>query len=208
MKKSFTCHLAECSSKDRYARRFQGLARIIVLGSSLAFAPGAHADEAARVDSGGSVVLAASTSRDGVGVSPGAALAIGATATLVPLALAVAGDGNSTTWVAGLSGIVAGPAVGLWSGGRPDLAARGVLIRTLGLGALALGAATFGASFESDIGSGGTAVIVIGGLCGVATAVSVVYDLAITPGATKKARAGRVSLGVRPDGVVVVSTRF
>lgn len=89
-----------------------------------------------------------------------------------------------------------------------DLAIRGALLRTVGCGLFLGGAGAWGAGFESDIGRGGTVLIILGGLGAIATAVSLVYDLAVIPDATKNARAHRVSVGVRSDGVVVVSLHY
>ncbi len=128
-------------------------------------------------------------------LSGGTALAVGLAATLVPPAVALLtnlpnGDPNSN-WEGALAlgsviGVFAGPAIGLASGGRTDLATRGLVIRGLGYAAMTVGLLGVASSFEgnstySGVGSG---VIVLAFMGGAAvSSVSCIYDLAITSSA-------------------------
>jgi hypothetical protein len=137
------------------------------------------------------------------GPSPGRALAIGFGATVAPALLAVALDPpkshSAFAWEAALAlgaavGVIAGPAVGLRSGGRGDLARRGLITR--GIGGLAAGAGVGAAvaSFDSGMNAGAATILVLlGALGGLITTVSWIHDLAITPSAVASGRPPRAS---------------
>jgi hypothetical protein len=149
--------------------------------------------------------------------TPGEALAIGVATSVAPAVLAVAlnppGSDSDFAWeaslaIGGVVGMTAGPAVGLWSGGRGDLAARGLQVRVLCLLAAGTGLLAVAAAFESDGGSG-SAVVMLFGLAGAAVGtISFVHDLAITPSATARGRTPIASLGIDAKGRLVLSARF
>jgi hypothetical protein len=152
--------------------------------------------------------------------SPGRALAVGVGASLAPTLIALIldppGSGSDFAPEAALSigaglGIMIGPAVGLASGGRSDLAKRGVLIRTLGVASVGAGVLGFWVAFADDMGTEATttsALMILGAAGGLVTAGSWLHDLAITPGAVARGRPLHAELGVRPDGLVAVRVRF
>jgi hypothetical protein len=153
------------------------------------------------------------------GFSPGEALGIGLLATAGPTLIAL-GTTNTpeqryssrpmTVFLATTAGIVVGPSIGLASGGRGDLAGRGIALRAVGLGVFTLsmvGAATSAWSASSNEGNV-AGLLALGAVSGALTVVSALHDLVITPSAVARGRGPRASLGVRPDGMVAVSVRF
>lgn len=145
---------------------------------------------------------------------PTAALGIGLGATAIPTMMAYGMTSRDTkaeniSLFVGLSaGIVAGPAVGLWSGGRGDLARSGLVIRSV-CTAICLGGAG-GASSSWENGSQDAAVLlgILSVAGGIGATMSVFHDLAITPSATGEARRRRVGLVVRPDGGLALNMQF
>lgn len=151
--------------------------------------------------------------------APGGALAVGVLATLAPpvifTAVSTSAQEEDFGWEAPLLigatvGVLAGPAVGLASGGRNDLARRGLIVRTVGLAATAgglYGIYTMMSQEESDAGS--IALFSVG-LAGAAfTGVSMLHDLAITPSAVAGGRAGlHPTLALRRDGALAVQVKF
>jgi hypothetical protein len=165
-------------------------------------------------DTGGTSVPHASLAAPGAR-SPGAALGIGLAATFAPVLLAVAVSSPSTTaGVVGLSagagaGILAGPAVGLWSGGRGDCATRGLVVRAIGAVGIAAGA--YGLALALGEGGSNTSagpLMIMGAASGIITTASVIHDLAITPSATARGRSHRTGLVIRPDGHFALCVRF
>lgn len=150
--------------------------------------------------------------------SPGVALGVGLGTTLAPLALAtivspIGGD-SDFAWEAALAvsataGLIVGPAVGLASGGRADLAARGAVIRGLGLLGAGVGLLGFGlAMSESDSGPRAGTMMTIGALGALTIGVSALHDLAITPSAVEARGRPRAALLVRPGGALGVAVVF
>lgn len=149
-------------------------------------------------------------------LSPMAALGVGLAATAVPTVLVYALTSKDSRaedvglFVGVATGVMAGPAVGLWSGGRGDLAKHGLIIRSvgtaIGLGAMGVASATWDNGTQAPAL---TATLAILGVVGGATAAaSVFHDLAITPSATAQRRPLSVGMGVRSDGLLVLSVRF
>ena len=147
--------------------------------------------------------------------SPGAALAVGMLATAGPLA--VAGLANSSGHGAGgpllgaaALGVIVGPAIGLSSGGRSDLAERGLGVRLLGSLALAggfLGAMSMMESDSDDPRS--TGFLTLGIVGAVATVGSAAIDLLATPIAVEQGKPQpSAALVVRPDGALAAQVRF
>jgi hypothetical protein len=144
-----------------------------------------------------------------------AALGVGLAATILPTALAYGMTSKDSRaedigiFVGIASGVIAGPAIGLWSGDRADLAGDGLVVRSvgclLGLGAMGVASATFkdGQSVELQV-----ALAIVGVAGGFVAAGSLFHDLAITPSATSEARRMRVGLGLRSDGLPALSVRF
>ena len=187
--------------------------------SSIA-AAGATAESGAanaRADSAG--IAHARTEARGFGsYSPHGALGVGALATLAPAAISVLlnppGSHSRFAWEASLTlsaaaGICVGPALGLASGGRGDLARRGLLVRGVGLAACAVGLEGFVMAFDETHESGAPLRMMFIGIVGAGViAVSSIHDLAITPSAVARGRTPRADLGVRPDGKLAVRVRF
>src|SRR5882672_7314900 len=106
--------------------------------------------------------------------SPMGALGVGIAATAAPpLLVLAASSSESRSEHVGLSvgvvtGIVVGPAFGLWSGGRGDLAKRGLITRVIG--GAAIGAGALGGWIARNGGGGNappaSAALVILGLVG------------------------------------------
>lgn len=190
-----------------------------VFTSSLA-AAGAPADSGAANAGADTTGLApARTEARGFGsYSPNGALGVGALATLAPAAISLAlnppGSHSNFAWEASLSlgvtaGLFAGPAIGLASGGRGDLARRGLLVRGVGLAACAVGLEGLVLAFDETSNSSSPVILMAIGLVGAGVvAVSSIYDLAITPSAVEHGRTPRAVLGLRPDGKLAVSVRF
>jgi hypothetical protein len=145
--------------------------------------------------------------------SPDASLGIGVLSSAAPAlaGLAISGGRNVESAVAigaGL-GVIADPAVGLASGGRGDLARRGLLVRGLaggvaGASALAVANGREGGHF----GAGGTAGVVVCSAAALVATVSWIHDLAITSSAVAGRPAARAGLTLRPDGRVAVIVSF
>lgn len=143
--------------------------------------------------------------------SPGGALALGVLSTVAPAAVAgvvVSGHGQDGAWVTAMAiggtlGVWVGPAVGLMSGGRDDLAWNGLAVRGVALAAAGGGFA--GAyTMMSHEGSDPTSRLLVGvGVLGaIVGGASAVYDLGVTPLAVDEARrAARVSVApvLAPD---------
>ena len=150
-------------------------------------------------------------------LSPGAALGVGLAGTAVPLMLAYGlttkdSRAEDIALFAGVTaGIVAGPALGLWSGGRGDLAKKGLIRRSIGA-AICLGSFGAASAIFQDSGDSVTDASVLFGILGTAggllASFSALHDLAITPSATSQGRRMSGELGLRPDGKVALSVRF
>jgi hypothetical protein len=140
-------------------------------------------------------------------LSPGAALGVGRGCSVAPIAIAVRLEPQLTdwelAWVAAAS-VTVGPSVGLWSGGRGDLARRWLMLRGICIGGIALWAA-FAEVTNANTTDG---LMMLGRASMLVTTASWVYDLAITPLATARGPAPRAELGVRHDGRVALSVRF
>lgn len=147
-------------------------------------------------------------------LSPMAALGVGLAATAVPTMLAYAMTSKDSRaedvslFVGVATGVIAGPAVGLWSGGSGDEAAPGLLVRSVGT-AICLGGMG-GASATWENGDQGIAVLmgIVGVSGGLIAVGSVFHDLAITPSATSQARRSRVGLVIRSDGMLALNIKF
>lgn len=119
--------------------------------------------------------------------SPGAAFATGVLCTGGPLVVASlarpsgSGAQGALLAAAGL-GVLVGPAIGLSSGGRADLAERGLLVRMAGTGAVAIGVLGFANLVESEQADPrSTGFLTLGLLGAVAATGSAVIDLLSTP---------------------------
>jgi hypothetical protein len=155
-------------------------------------------------------------------LSPGAATFAGLGATIAPMAVAtalVAGSlqftgevppaSSLTAGALVLTGFVAGPAVGLWSGGRGDLARSGLIVRGVSGLAVGLGVIALGRSWESTPTPGESASMMLGGAGALVLAGSFAWDMLRTPFVTGSAKAPpRVAFGVLPDGKAAVRVRF
>jgi hypothetical protein len=146
-----------------------------------------------------------------------AALGVGLAATAGPTVLVYAmTERNSRAEDIGLyvgvfAGTIAGPALGLWSGGRGDLAKQGLIAR--GTACALVGAGFAGGEMAANGAS--TAVqttgvlLIILGIGGAAlTTMSVLHDLAITPSATAHGKPVTVAMDIRPDGMLAVRVKF
>jgi hypothetical protein len=152
-------------------------------------------------------VLAAVQPRARRPLSPGAALGVGLGCSIAPIIIARRLDPHMTdwelAWVAAAC-VTVGPSAGLWSGGRGDLARRGLILRGICIGGIALGAV-----FEETTNATTTdGLLMLGRASLLVATVSWVYDLAITPSAAARGPAPRAELGVRPDGWAALSVRF
>jgi len=172
------------------------------------------ADAARVTDSTGSPPAAPMTIEKR-GLSPGQAQAIGLAATLVPVGIAALQASKQATYdqspvliLGAGAGILVGPAIGLYAGGRPDRATRGLILRGIGAGLVGAGILAFAASFENGAGAGSQAVMALGVAGLGVVAVSGVYDLVTTPDAVRNRRGHRASFGLRPDGVLTLTTHF
>jgi len=179
----------------------------------------ADADTLARAGSIGDLPGSAPPALRGRGhLSPGAALGVGLAASVGPAAVAALlippGSDSEFAWEAALTtgvalGVLVGPAVGLWCGGRGDLARRGLILRGLCAGTVAAGGLAVLSAMATE--EGGPAVLpiaILGAVGGAVCVVSWAADLAITPSATANGRPHRAELDVRPDGKVALTVRF
>jgi len=153
-------------------------------------------------------------------LSPGAALGVGIGCSVAPVVIAALldppGSHSTFAWEAALTmgaavGIVVGPSVGLRSGGRDDLARRGLILRGICAATVAAGAVAVGVAMGSEAGGvqpPTTALAILGTVGGLVCVASWFSDLAITPSATAQGRPHRAQLGVRPDGRVALSVGF
>lgn len=142
------------------------------------------------------------------GRSPVAAMRIGLISTAAPCVLTVlfAGTENQKNLrFFSAIGAVGGPAVGLSSGGRGDLAVRGLWIRGL-LGATWFGAAAVAENSKDEITVDVAKVVSVLGAAGLV--VHAAHDLLITQSAVEQGRPQRVTFGVRSNGQLVLSTKF
>jgi hypothetical protein len=145
-----------------------------------------------------------------------AALGVGLAATAVPTMLAYALTAKESRaedvglFVGVATGVIAGPAVGLWSGGRGDLAKPGLIVRSvgtaIGLGAMGLASATWGNGTQAPAATATLAILGVAG--GLMAAGSLFHDLAITPSATAEGTRSSVGLVIRSDGLLALSVRF
>ena len=189
----------------------------VVLGPALVRGSPSVSDSAVVAPTGATAVDApAAPTYSRSSVPPVVALGIGLAATGVPTLLAYGLTEKDTqaeniALVVGITaGVVAGPAVGLWSGGRGDLARTGLLRRSV-VGAVGLGAVALAGAISNDSTQDGTssvALVLLGAASAVMVTVSVFHDLAITPSATAQGRRVSAGLVVRPDGVVALNVRF
>lgn len=187
-------------------------------GASAAAPAGSAApDSAAAAPAGSAAVDAPSAPKASRrAVAPAAALGIGLAATAVPTLLAYGLTSKDSKaedvalFVGVATGVVAGPALGLWSGGRGDLAKRGLIVRSIGtaicLGAMGVADATWNDGAQAPTAT--AALAVLGTVSGLATTVFVIHDLVITPSATAQGRPVSASFGFRPDGLVTLNVRF
>lgn len=144
--------------------------------------------------------------------APGVGLAATALSTALVYAL-TAKDSRAEDvglFVGVATGVIAGPAVGLRSGGRGDLARHGLIKRSGGtavcLGAMGVASGTWDNGNQSPAL---TVTLAIVGVAGVLVAAGTVFrDLAITPLATAQARRMSMGLGIRSDGLLALSIRF
>jgi hypothetical protein len=145
-----------------------------------------------------------------------AALGVGLAATAVPTLLVYALTSKDSRaedvglFVGVATGVIAGPAVGLWSGGRGDLAKHGLIIRSvgtaIGLGAMGVASATWENGTQAPAATATLAILGVAG--GLMAAASLFHDLAITPSATAQGKPARVGLGIRSDGSLAVRVQF
>jgi len=171
---------------------------------------------AATPSASGDVPAGSVPMQESKALAPMAALGVGLAATVVPIMLAYGlTERDSRAEDVGLfvgftAGAIAGPAVGLWSGGRGDLAKRGLIARTIGagvcLGAMGLSSATWDNGNQAPVLT--VTFAILGTLGGLMTVGSLFHDLSITPSATSQGRPPSVGLDVRSDGLLAVRVRF
>ena len=184
-----------------------------------AFERGAHAAEdtsAATPGSSGAVPPGQVPMQKSKALAPMAALGVGLAATAVPIMLAYGLTERESKaedvalFVGFTAGAIAGPAVGLWSGGRGDLAKRGMIGRSIGagvcLGSIGIASATWDNGNQAPALTATLAIL--GTVGGLMTVGSVLHDLSITPSATSRGKPVTVGLGVRSDGLLAVRVRF
>jgi hypothetical protein len=140
-------------------------------------------------------------------LSPGTALGVGLGCSVAPILIAGRRDSpvsdRELAWVAAAS-VTVGPSIGVWSGGRGDLAKRGLILRGICIGGIALWG-IFGQATDYSTPDG---LLTLGRASMLVAAASWVYDLSITPSATARSPAPRAQPGLRPDGRVALSARF
>lgn len=147
--------------------------------------------------------------------SGGRALMVGLAATVVPAGLGMIldppqpdGTGGQVGVTLGATvGLLFGPAVGLASGGRGDLAWRGVAIRGVGGALLVLGGAAALSTID-EASAGATAIMWLGIAGGGVAVASSIYDLVITPKAVEEGRSVSFRPLVTPNGMVGVHATF
>jgi hypothetical protein len=149
-------------------------------------------------------------------LAPMAALGVGLVGTVLPTLLAYGltereSEAEDVALFVGFTAsAVAGPAVGLWSGGRGDLAKRGLIRRSIGaglcLGSIGLASATWDNGNQAPALT--TTLVILGTVGGLMTIGSVFHDLSITPSATSQGKPLTVGLGIRGDGLLAVRLRF
>ena len=138
-------------------------------------------------------------------MSGGQALAVGIATTLAPAGLALLvnppGSNSDVAWEGTLTlgialGVFAGPAIGLASGNRGDLATRGLTVRGIAYSTTLIGLLAVASAFESNSNTDGYVGAYLG-LAGATVGVlSCIHDLSITPSAVGPAKPASAS--VRP----------
>lgn len=141
--------------------------------------------------------------------SGGRALMLGLAATVLPAGLGLGMDpGGEIGATVGITvGLLVGPAVGLASGGRGDLAWRGVAIRGVGGALLVLGGAAALSTID-EASAGATAIMWLGIAGGGVAVASSIYDLVITPKAVEEGRRLSFRPLVTPNGMVGLRAAF
>ncbi|MGH7743027.1 MAG: hypothetical protein ACRENS_13515 [Candidatus Eiseniibacteriota bacterium] len=155
-------------------------------------------------------------------LSPEAAVSIGILST-AGCAIAGAAIGAPDNIGGGLAvglaaGCVVGPSLGLASGGREDLALRGLKLRGIACALGGAAALAVASSRESgDFGCAQTAGVVIASAAALVTVASWTHDLWITPRAVGQGpperastdtRPARWQLGLRPNGALALTAQF
>ena len=204
-----------CSLSSRSLRIMLAMLGVVLGPALVRGSPAASASDSAVVAPAGAADAPAAPTYKKSSVSPLGALGIGLAATAGPTFLAYGltekdTDAENIALLVGVTaGVVVGPAVGLWSGGRGDLAEKGLigraLVGALGLGAIALASATWN---DTQDATSGVALVMLGVVSAGMVTGSVLHDLAITPSATAQGRRMSARLGIRPDGMVAVNLRF
>jgi len=205
---------SECLRLVRALLAVLGVALCPILARASTLSP----DSAAAAPLGPAAVAAPSApTRSRNSLSPAAALGVGLAATAVPTMLAYGlttrdSRAEDIALFAGVTtGIVAGPALGLWSGGRGDLAKKGLIRRSIGaaicLGSFGAASAIFQGSSD-QVTDASVLFGIVGAAGGLLAGMSALHDLAITPSATSKGSRMSGQVGFRPDGRLALSIRF
>ena len=186
---------------------------LVTLVATTATPDPVYADDAPA----GALQVAAITTPAPHPMSGGRALGIGIASTFAPAALSLIvnppGSHGTIAWEASLAtgaalGVMVGPAVGLASGGRGDLARRGLVVRGCGAALAGLGLYQVVMAMSNDGGTPATVPLMLLGIAGGgATVVSFIHDLAITPSAVD-ARAHAVQVGFDQRGRLAATLRF
>jgi hypothetical protein len=146
-----------------------------------------------------------------------AVLGVGLAATVTPTLLAYGLTEKDSKaediaiYVGIFTSAIAGPAVGLWSGGRGDLAKQGLIARGIGcafVGAGFAGGAMVAEGTGTAVQTTGVLMIILGVGGAILTTGSVLHDLAITPWASGHDEPVSVAVGIRPDGMLAVRVKF